>query len=252
MKKSMPFEQFAHAHPAGQPARPRGALRRRRRGHPGVAARARPRHPQGRAGQGPRPGRAHARSSRSTRTASRRPRARRSRPPAAPAQVARRARVSPCRDASSTPSGSPRSGRSCCSRRRCSRSTGSAPTSRRRASTSTRSRRSQSNFARPNVLGFLNLFSGGSLQRFAIFALGIMPYITASIILQLLHGRGALAREAPQGGRGRPAEDHAVHALPDRRPRVRASRSATSSCSARSSSGGTDVVKNFTLRLASS
>jgi preprotein translocase subunit SecY len=41
-------------------------------------------------------------------------------------------------------------------------------------------------FAGSNVLGFLNLFSGGSLQRFAIFALGIMPYITASIILQLL------------------------------------------------------------------
>jgi preprotein translocase subunit SecY len=37
-----------------------------------------------------------------------------------------------------------------------------------------------------NILGFLNLFSGGSLQRFAIFALGIMPYITASIMLQLL------------------------------------------------------------------
>src|SRR5687768_5719224 len=42
------------------------------------------------------------------------------------------------------------------------------------------------NFAGSNVLGFLNLFSGGSLERFAIFALGIMPYITASIILQLL------------------------------------------------------------------
>jgi len=42
------------------------------------------------------------------------------------------------------------------------------------------------NFAGSNVLGFLNLFSGGSLQRFAIFALGIMPYITASIILQLM------------------------------------------------------------------
>src|SRR2546429_2088996 len=41
-------------------------------------------------------------------------------------------------------------------------------------------------FAGSNVLGFLNLFSGGSLSRFAIFALGIMPYITASIILQLL------------------------------------------------------------------
>ena len=36
------------------------------------------------------------------------------------------------------------------------------------------------------MLGFLNLFTGGSLQRFAIFALGIMPYITASIMLQLL------------------------------------------------------------------
>src|SRR3954453_13986116 len=41
-------------------------------------------------------------------------------------------------------------------------------------------------FQGSNVLGFLNLFSGGSLQRFAVFALGIMPYITASIILQLL------------------------------------------------------------------
>src|SRR5919197_637317 len=44
----------------------------------------------------------------------------------------------------------------------------------------------QDNFAGSNVLGFLNLFSGGSLSRFSIFALGIMPYITASIILQLL------------------------------------------------------------------
>src|SRR4051812_47566065 len=35
-------------------------------------------------------------------------------------------------------------------------------------------------------LGFVNLFSGGALERFSIFALGIMPYISASIILQLL------------------------------------------------------------------
>jgi preprotein translocase subunit SecY len=35
-------------------------------------------------------------------------------------------------------------------------------------------------------LGLLNLFSGGALQQFAIFALGIMPYITSSIIMQLL------------------------------------------------------------------
>jgi preprotein translocase subunit SecY len=42
------------------------------------------------------------------------------------------------------------------------------------------------NFAGSNVLGFLSLFSGGALERFSLFALGIMPYITASIILQLL------------------------------------------------------------------
>ena len=36
------------------------------------------------------------------------------------------------------------------------------------------------------VLALLNLFSGGALTNFAIFALGIMPYITASIIIQIL------------------------------------------------------------------
>ena len=44
----------------------------------------------------------------------------------------------------------------------------------------------QSNFGGNSILGLLNLFSGGGLSRIAIFALGIMPYITASIILQLL------------------------------------------------------------------
>ncbi|HEV2998943.1 MAG TPA: preprotein translocase subunit SecY [Solirubrobacteraceae bacterium] len=44
----------------------------------------------------------------------------------------------------------------------------------------------QKEFAGGSILGFLNLFSGGSLSRIALFALGIMPYITASIILQLL------------------------------------------------------------------
>ncbi|HKS80655.1 MAG TPA: preprotein translocase subunit SecY [Candidatus Acidoferrales bacterium] len=37
-----------------------------------------------------------------------------------------------------------------------------------------------------SALGIFNLFSGGNLRRLTIFALGIMPYITASIILQLL------------------------------------------------------------------
>jgi preprotein translocase subunit SecY len=36
------------------------------------------------------------------------------------------------------------------------------------------------------VLGFLNLFSGGALVRLAVFSLGVMPYITSSIIIQLL------------------------------------------------------------------
>jgi preprotein translocase subunit SecY len=44
----------------------------------------------------------------------------------------------------------------------------------------------QNNFAGGGILSFLNTFSGGSLSRLSLFALGIMPYITASIILQLL------------------------------------------------------------------
>jgi len=39
---------------------------------------------------------------------------------------------------------------------------------------------------RGTVFGFMDLFSGGNLSRFTIFALGITPYITSSIILQLL------------------------------------------------------------------
>jgi len=37
-----------------------------------------------------------------------------------------------------------------------------------------------------STLGLLNLFAGGALENFAIFALGIMPYITSTIIMQLL------------------------------------------------------------------
>ncbi len=53
------------------------------------------------------------------------------------------------------------------------------------------------------VLGFLDLFSGGALGRVALFALGIMPYITASIIMQLLAvvipKLEQLAKEGEQG-----------------------------------------------------
>ncbi len=56
------------------------------------------------------------------------------------------------------------------------------------------------------LLGFLDIFSGGALSRLTIFALGIMPYISASIILQLLtvvvpH----LSKLAKEGERGRKA-----------------------------------------------
>ena len=44
----------------------------------------------------------------------------------------------------------------------------------------------QSQAGASGVLGFLNLFSGGALVRLAIFGLGVMPYITSSIIIQLL------------------------------------------------------------------
>src|SRR6185312_15101377 len=44
----------------------------------------------------------------------------------------------------------------------------------------------QQSFGSGGILNLLNTFSGGGLSRIALFALGIMPYITASIILQLL------------------------------------------------------------------
>src|SRR5437763_10933237 len=39
---------------------------------------------------------------------------------------------------------------------------------------------------RGTIVGFFNMFSGGALEQMAVFALGIMPYISASIILELL------------------------------------------------------------------
>mgnify|MGYP000935719706 FL=1 len=41
-------------------------------------------------------------------------------------------------------------------------------------------------FEQGGVLGFLDLFAGGALSRFSIFALGVTPYINASIVMQLL------------------------------------------------------------------
>jgi preprotein translocase subunit SecY len=55
------------------------------------------------------------------------------------------------------------------------------------------------------ILGLLNVFSGGALSRFSIFALGIMPYISASIIMQLctviMPSMEALKKEGEAGRR---------------------------------------------------
>jgi len=55
------------------------------------------------------------------------------------------------------------------------------------------------------ILGMFNMFSGGALSRFAVFALGIMPYISASIIMQLMTAvspqMDALKKEGESGRR---------------------------------------------------
>ena len=56
-----------------------------------------------------------------------------------------------------------------------------------------------------NILGLFNMFSGGALMRLSIFALGVMPYISASIIVQLLTvvspTLGELRKEGESGQR---------------------------------------------------
>ena len=54
------------------------------------------------------------------------------------------------------------------------------------------------------ILGMFNMFSGGALQRFTIFALGIMPYISSSIIMQLMtHASPQLEALKKEGEAGR-------------------------------------------------
>ena len=73
------------------------------------------------------------------------------------------------------------------------------------------------NNASENFIGLVNLFSGGAMLQLSIFALGVMPYITASIVIQLLRGHPrfeALHKEAPV----RRSQTDPVHPLPDHRP----------------------------------
>ena len=72
-------------------------------------------------------------------------------------------------------------------------------------------------FARQSggILGMFNMFSGGALGRMTIFALNIMPYISASIIMQLMTAVRAEPGGAEEGGRERAQEDQPIHPLPD-------------------------------------
>ena len=62
------------------------------------------------------------------------------------------------------------------------------------------------------------MFSGGALSRFTVFALGIMPYISASIIMQLMTYVVPTLEALKKEGEVGPAQDHAVHALRHARP----------------------------------
>ena len=73
-----------------------------------------------------------------------------------------------------------------------------------------------------SFLGMFNMFSGGALEQMSIFALGIMPYISASIIMQLLTVVVPKLEQLQQGGRAGAAEDQPVHPLRLHRPVARA------------------------------
>ncbi len=64
------------------------------------------------------------------------------------------------------------------------------------------------------VLGFLDIFSGGSLSNFSIAATGVYPYVTASIIMQLLQPIiPALDRLSKEGQRGRQTINRYTHII---------------------------------------
>ena len=61
------------------------------------------------------------------------------------------------------------------------------------------------------LLGFFDMFAGGGLERLSIFALGIMPYISASIILQLLTVVVPTLEKLSKRRRCGQAQDHTVY-----------------------------------------
>ena len=69
-------------------------------------------------------------------------------------------------------------------------------------------------FRNNQLLGFLDLFSGGALSRMSIVALGVFPYITASIVMQLLTPViPSLQQISREGEAGRAKMNRMVHWL---------------------------------------
>ncbi len=68
--------------------------------------------------------------------------------------------------------------------------------------------------AASGFVSILNLLSGGAVARFSILAMGVYPYITASIIIQLLTPIIPVPGRATERGRSRPQQAEHVHLLP--------------------------------------
>ena len=75
-------------------------------------------------------------------------------------------------------------------------------------------------FQQQALLGFLDLFSGGALANLSVAALGVYPYITASIVMQILVPVMPKLKALAQEGEYGPAADKPVHALVDGAHRV--------------------------------
>ena len=69
--------------------------------------------------------------------------------------------------------------------------------------------------AKGTLFGLIDMFSGGAFEQMSVFALGIMPYISASIILQLLTVVIPYLETLVQGRGGGAEEDHPVYPVRD-------------------------------------
>ena len=67
--------------------------------------------------------------------------------------------------------------------------------------------------AQRGLLGMFNIFSGGAVSRMAIFALGIMPYISSSIIMQLLTGVSETFKNLKNQGEIGRKKNNTVHKI---------------------------------------